>query len=110
MLVLTRKSGESLLLGDEIEIRIVRIDGDQVRIGIVAPRSVPIVRGELVEEVERETSAAVAPNREALGHLSRRLQKNGPATAVVAVPSPAPAPAEPAAALASASGKTCRTV
>lgn len=99
MLVLTRKSGESLLLGDEIEIRIVRIDGDQVRIGIIAPRSIPIVRGELVEEIERETTAAAAPNREALGHLSRKLQKVTPATTVVAVPAPAE----------SAAGKTCQS-
>lgn len=105
MLVLTRKSGESLLLGDEIEIRIVRIDGDQVRIGIVAPRSVPIVRGELVEEVERETTAAATPNREVLGHLSRRLQKSAPAT-TAQPPAPAPANAETAAA---AAGKTCRS-
>ena len=110
MLVLTRKSGESLLLGDEIEIRIVRIDGDQVRIGIVAPRSVQIVRGELVEEIERETSAAAAPNREALGHLSRRLKNNAPATAVVAVPAAVQAPLEPAPVLAATSGKTCRNV
>jgi len=101
MLVLTRKNGESLMLGDEIEIRVVRIEGDQVRIGIVAPRSILIVRGELVEEVERETTAAARPDPEALGKLSRRLLQNAPPSR----PAPAPATgAEPA----NASGKTCR--
>jgi len=79
MLVLTRKTGESLLLGDEIEIRIVRIDGDHVRIGISAPRSIAIVRGELVEEIERETSAAAGgTDRSAVESLSRRLLKKTP--------------------------------
>ena len=47
MLVLTRRPGESLLIGDGIEIQVVRIDGDRVVLGIVAPPDVTVVRSEL---------------------------------------------------------------
>ena len=50
MLILTRRPGESILIGDDIEVTIARIDGNQVRIGVEAPRDVKIVRGELLEE------------------------------------------------------------
>jgi carbon storage regulator len=57
MLVLTRRPGESLLIGDGIEVQVVRIDGDRVVIGIVAPSDVTVVRSELV----RGSREAIAP-------------------------------------------------
>ena len=48
MLVLTRRTGESLLIGDGVEIQVVRIEGDRVVIGIIAPPDVAVVRSELV--------------------------------------------------------------
>ncbi len=51
MLVLTRKVGESLLIGDNIEVRITQIRGGQVRVSVVAPKSVKVVRGELERRV-----------------------------------------------------------
>lgn len=51
MLVLTRKKNESLVIGDNIEIMVIDIQGDQVRLGINAPRSVSIHRKELVDEI-----------------------------------------------------------
>jgi len=59
MLVLSRKKGESIWLGDQIEITISEIKGDQVRIAINAPKNVTILRGELIKEVsESNTEAA----------------------------------------------------
>ena len=50
MLILTRRSGETILIGDDIEVTVMRVSGNQVRIGIEAPRDVPIVREELDQE------------------------------------------------------------
>jgi carbon storage regulator len=65
MLVLTRKVGESLLIGDNIEITLVRIEGDQVRIGVSAPRSVAVYRKELLDEVRQENLRAAQAARQA---------------------------------------------
>lgn len=58
MLVLTRRTGQSIRIGESIDVRIVRVDGDRVVLGIVAPRSIPIVRAELLDEVSDEIHAA----------------------------------------------------
>jgi len=59
MLVLSRKKGESIWLGDDIEITISEIKGDQVRIAINAPKNVTILRGELLKEVSESNTEAV---------------------------------------------------
>lgn len=59
MLVLSRKKGESIWLGDQIEITISEIKGDQVRIAINAPKNVTILRGELIKEVSESNTEAV---------------------------------------------------
>ncbi len=54
MLVLTRKSKQSIMIGDEIEISVLAVMGDKVRIGIEAPRSVPVFRKEVYAEIQEE--------------------------------------------------------
>ncbi len=63
MLVLTRKSNQSIMIGDDIEVSVLAIMGEKVRIGIQAPRDVPVFRQEVYLEIqqERDDSPAAAP-------------------------------------------------
>ena len=54
MLVLTRKSNQSIMIGDDIEVSVLAIMGEKVRIGIQAPRSVPVYRREVYMAIQRE--------------------------------------------------------
>ena len=60
MLVLTRKSNQSIMIGDEIEVSVLSVMGDKVRIGIQAPRSVPVFRREVYLEIQREQAEELA--------------------------------------------------
>ena len=57
MLVLTRKSNQSIMIGDDIEISVLAIMGEKVRIGIEAPRSVPVFRREVYVEIQEDREA-----------------------------------------------------
>ncbi len=57
MLVLTRKANQSIMIGDDIEISVLAIMGEKVRIGIEAPRSVPVYRKEVYVEIQRDGNA-----------------------------------------------------
>lgn len=61
MLVLTRKSNQSIMIGDEIEVSVLSIMGEKVRIGIQAPRDIPVFRKEVYLEIQEER-AGVADN------------------------------------------------
>lgn len=63
MLVLSRKKGQSIILGDNIEISIIEIQGDQVRIGINAPKTVTVFRKELFLEIQEENKKAAISNK-----------------------------------------------
>jgi carbon storage regulator len=58
MLILTRKVGESIIIGDNIEVKIVSIDGEQIKVGIEAPRHVEIHRQEVYEVIQAENRLA----------------------------------------------------
>ncbi|AQS07149.1 carbon storage regulator CsrA [Clostridium beijerinckii] len=72
MLIITRKKGESLMIGDDIEIVISKIDDGSVKLGINAPKSVQILRKEIYEEVENENKEA---SKIDLGMLSNIKKK-----------------------------------
>jgi carbon storage regulator len=58
MLVLTRKNGETIKIGDDIEITIVSSKNDQVKIGIKAPKNIEILRKEIYEQIQEENQQA----------------------------------------------------
>jgi carbon storage regulator len=58
MLILTRRSGESLMIGDEVTVTVLGVKGNQVRVGINAPKAVAVHREEIYERIKREQSAA----------------------------------------------------
>ena len=61
MLVLTRKIGEQIYINDEVVVTVVRIHGDKVRLGIDAPRNIPVHRSEVVERIRRVGAKADEP-------------------------------------------------
>lgn len=63
MLVLTRKSNQSIMIGDEIEVSVLSVMGEKVRIGIQAPQKVPVFRKEIYLEIHREATG-VAPSKD----------------------------------------------
>jgi len=58
MLVLTRRPGQSIVVGDDVEVVVVRVEGDRVVLGIEAPREIRVVRSELLRAVEAENQAS----------------------------------------------------
>ena len=60
MLALTRKKGEALVVNNNIEITILEIRGDQIKIGITAPKDVPIYRKEVYLQIQEENKAAIS--------------------------------------------------
>lgn len=58
MLVLSRQKDESIMIGDDVEVTIVDVRGDKVRLGITAPKEVPVHRKEVYEAIQREKKEA----------------------------------------------------
>ena len=56
MLILTRRTGETVMIGNEVTLTVLGVKGNQVRIGINAPKSVPVHREEIYERIKRELS------------------------------------------------------
>jgi len=60
MLVLTRKTNQSIMIGDDVEISVLAVAGDKVRIGITAPRDVPVFRKEVYLSIQAENGKVTA--------------------------------------------------
>jgi carbon storage regulator len=64
MLVLSRKLNQSIVIGDDVHVVVVAIDRDTVKLGIQAPREIPVHRAEVYEEIRRANRAAVSDDRQ----------------------------------------------
>ena len=73
MLVLTRKSNQSIMIGDDIEISVLSVMGEKVRIGIQAPRDIPVFRKEVYLEIQQERVASGDKAREQVDEALRNL-------------------------------------
>ncbi|MCL1882235.1 MAG: carbon storage regulator CsrA [Defluviitaleaceae bacterium] len=73
MLALTRKKGESIVVGDNIEVVVLGITGEQVRLGILAPKNITVHRKEIFEQIRNENKEAMQSSKEKLKNLGGKL-------------------------------------
>lgn len=67
MLILTRRVGETVMIGDYVTVTVLGVKGNQVRVGINAPKDVAVHREEIYERIKREQQGTVAPGPDASG-------------------------------------------
>ena len=75
MLVLARRINESIMIGDDIEVVVVDIKGDQVKLGIRAPRTVSVHRSEVYQEIKQQNKEAAASSPQSLSDLGNLIKK-----------------------------------
>ncbi|SDT75942.1 carbon storage regulator CsrA [Actinoplanes derwentensis] len=73
MLVLTRRAGESVMIGDDVVITVLEARGDVIRLGIQAPREVQVHREEVYRELQEANRSAASPTADAVHALTRML-------------------------------------
>ena len=71
MLVLSRKNGETIHIGNDIEVKILGVEGEQIKIGIVAPKSVKVHRSEVFEAIQAQNKAALNANLDVLKQFKK---------------------------------------
>ena len=74
MLVLTRRPGESVMVGDDVVITVLDVRGDVVRLGIKAPRSIQVHREEVYRELQAANRAAASPSENAVRSIAQLLR------------------------------------
>jgi len=77
MLVLTRRGGEGIMIGDEIEVKVLAVSGEKVRVGINAPREINVYRTEVFERIEAELSASPSMNGDSAAAGEREGKASG---------------------------------
>lgn len=75
MLILTRKVGEAISIGDDIQISIVEIKGAQVKLGIQAPKNIEVHREEIYQKIQDENKRAALVSKDALGAVEDLVLK-----------------------------------
>ena len=75
MLVLSRQRDETIMIGDDVEITVVDIRGDKVRLGINAPRTIQVHRKEVYEAIQRENAEAATVQIDDLAQLDKQLRR-----------------------------------
>ena len=78
MLVLTRKLGESIVIGNHVRVTVLDMQGKQIRLGIEAPTEVSVHRGEVYERIEAENKAAAEPVHADLSKLTQVVKTRKP--------------------------------
>lgn len=73
MLVLSRRPGDSVVIGDDVTVTVLEVRGDVVRLGIDAPRSVAVHRAELLAQLESTNKSAASPSDDAVASLARGI-------------------------------------
>ena len=76
MLVLSRRVGESVVIGDDVTVTILEVRSDVIRVGIDAPRSVAVHRAELLVELEASNRDSASPSEDAVSALARQLRQH----------------------------------
>jgi carbon storage regulator len=79
MLVLTRKPNQSIMIGDDIEVSVLSVVGEKVRIGIHAPHDIPVFRTEIYVEIQREEGPADSSSETIRAEVDEALDKLGEA-------------------------------
>jgi carbon storage regulator len=82
MLVFTRKLNEAIMIGDGIEVRILRVGRDGVRIGVTAPADIAVHRGEIYEMVSAANASAAVSRLQPIQNLAERLRVRASRTSV----------------------------
>lgn len=78
MLILSRKLNESIVIDGRIIVKVIRVDGEVVKLGIAAPADVPVHRQEIYEEIQRNNQEALTGGRAALPVLPRVVRPRPP--------------------------------